>query len=95
VISGWVKGRQSSANLGASEDVLQTKIILGIDYGTAANWPKPDGDRFSPSGNLSPNPAVGLCPYSDRPIEPRYKNNKSTKPITRLTANLVSIHCCK
>ena len=57
MISGWVKRKHSAATRGAPEDVLQTKITLGIDYGTAAIRAKTDRVRISVSGNSSPKVA--------------------------------------
>ena len=58
MISGWVKRKHSAATRGAPEDVLQTKITLGIDYGTAAIRAKTDRVRIFEGGAISPKVAT-------------------------------------
>lgn len=58
VISGWMKRKHSAVTRGAPEDVLQTRITLRIDFGTAAIRPKTDRFRICVSGNSSPETVI-------------------------------------
>ena len=65
MISGGMKRKHSVATRGAPEDVLQTRITLGIDYGTAAIRAKTDRVRISVSGNSSPETVIECLSPND------------------------------